>query len=139
MYVYEVLCFSHNSQLVMDVLLLAYYLNNGSVGPPTIYLGAEIEKDQFKSGRFHWSMPSTHYVNNVVKTVEVLLKYGDRQLRKFKPDGNQPFPNRYCPELEQSNEMISELALSYLQLIGVLHWAVELGNIDIFVEVAVMS
>ena len=41
-------------------------------------------------------------------------------------------------ELEQSFVFIPELASSYLQLIGILCWTVQLGRIDILVEVSMM-
>ena len=45
-YVDDVLCCSHDAQKVMDALALSYDLKEGSMGPPTIYLGAEISKYQ---------------------------------------------------------------------------------------------
>ena len=60
-------------------------------------------------------------------------------MRKVKLDGKQPFPNEYRMDLEQSDDMIPEIASRYLQLVGILRWAVDLGHIGIFTEVAVMS
>ena len=96
-YMNDVLCCWNNPQLIMDTLYLAYGLRNGLVVPPTIYLGAEIKKCQVKSGKSHWSVPSTQYVNNAIKTLEVLFKYEDIHLRKVKADGNQTLLNRYRP------------------------------------------
>ena len=61
------------------------------MGPPNIYLGAEINTYQLNSGRYHGSMSSTHYVKNAIKTVEVLLKNEERKLRKVNSSGYQPF------------------------------------------------
>ena len=47
--------------------------------------------------------------------------------------------NGYRPELEQSDDLSPEIASHYLKLIGILRWAVELGRIEIFTEVVVMS
>ncbi len=74
----------------MDTLGATYDLKEGSVGPPTIYLGAKIKKYQVKSGKSHWSMSSTHHVKNAVKTVEDLLKADGRSLRKAKSAVKQP-------------------------------------------------
>ena len=38
-----------------------------------------------------------------------------------------------------SDELGPELALQFMQLIGILWWAVEIGCIDIFVEVSMLS
>ena len=96
----NVLCCSHNPQLIIYVLALSYDIKDGSVGPPTIYLGVEINKYQVKSGKSHWITLSTQYVNNTINTAEVLLKDEDRQLIKFKLAEKQPLPNRYRQELD---------------------------------------
>ena len=104
-----------------------------------IYFGSENNKYQVNSGKYHWIMPSTQYMNNVINVVEVLLKYEDRQLIKVKLAGNKPSPKIYRPELEQNNELIPEIASRYLKLVGILIWSVEIGSIGIFAEVEVMS
>jgi hypothetical protein len=45
----------------------------------------------------------------------------------------------YRPELDVTNELDSELSSRYSQLIGILRWMVELGCIDIYHEVSVLS
>ena len=52
-----------------------YDLKYRLVGPPTINLGADINKYQVKSGKSHWIMLITQYVMNAIKTLEGLLKY----------------------------------------------------------------
>ena len=61
------------------------------------------------SGKSHWSMSITCYMKNAIKTVEGMLKDDNIQLRKVKLTGKQPFPDRYTPELDQSDELIPEL------------------------------
>ena len=102
-YVYDVLCCSQNPQLIMDVLVLTYDMNDGSLGPPNIYLWDQIKKYQARSGKYRWSMSITQCANTSINTVEEIFKDEDRKL------------------------------------VGILHWAVELGRIDIFMVVAVMS
>ena len=84
-------------------------------------------------------MSNTQYVKNGIKTVQQLLNDDGRQLRVKKTSGKQPLPSSYRPELEQSDELRTEIMLRYLQLIGRLRWAVDLGRINIFCEVAIMS
>jgi hypothetical protein len=50
----------------------------------------------------------------------------------LKNQAKNPFPSNYRPELDVTNELGESLALDYMQLIGILRWAVELGKIDIF-------
>ena len=45
----------------------------------------------------------------------------------------------YCPELDVSEELSSSDALYYQSLIGILRWIVELGHVDIYLEVSMMS
>jgi hypothetical protein len=50
-----------------------------------------------------------------------------------------PFMSGYRPELDVTNELDSELSSRYSQLIGILRWMVELGRVDIYHEVSVLS
>jgi hypothetical protein len=45
----------------------------------------------------------------------------------------------YQPELDVTDELDSELLSRYSQLIGILRWMVELGRINIYHEVSVLS
>ena len=63
---------SENPKLIIYAQDLEYDLKDVSVGPPTIYLRAEIRKYQVKSGKYHWSMSMTQYVKNAINTVEGL-------------------------------------------------------------------
>ena len=72
-YVEDVLACSHSPQEILDALALMYDLKEGSVGPPMIYLGAEINKYQVKSGKEHYRISSTRYVKNAIKMVDNLM------------------------------------------------------------------
>ena len=49
-----------------------------------------------------------------------------------------PFPMSYRPGLETTPELGPELASRYLQLIGMLRWAIKLSRIDISYKVSVI-
>ena len=66
------------------------------------------------------------------------MKGEERKIRKVKFHRKYMLPNEYWPELEESDELIPELASHYLQLIGILLWSVEIRRIDIFTEVSIM-
>lgn len=138
-YVDDILCVSHNPQAIMDVLAMSYDLKEDSMGPPSIYLGAGVEKYQLDDGTMAWSVTSQQYVENALLTVDSLLKQEGLELKAMKKSGNTPLPHGYRPELEASAELGDNKASRYLQLIGILRWAVELGRIDIHLEVALMS
>jgi hypothetical protein len=50
-----------------------------------------------------------------------------------------PFPTGYKPEIDVTDELDQTLASRYMQLIGILRWAVENGRIDIYLEVSLLS
>jgi hypothetical protein len=50
-----------------------------------------------------------------------------------------PFPTGYKPEIDVMEELDQTLASHYMQLIGILHWAVEIGHINIFLETSLLS
>jgi hypothetical protein len=84
-------------------------------------------------------MSSTTYIKNAITNIRELLKEEGKELRTSKRRGRTPLPVAYKPELEQSNELSLAMISRYLQLIGKLQWAVELGRIDIALETAIMS
>jgi hypothetical protein len=57
----------------------------------------------------------------------------------LKNKAKNPFPMNYQPKLDVSNELGPELSSRYLQLIGIVRWAIELGRIDIHYEVSLLS
>ena len=50
-----------------------------------------------------------------------------------------PMSTGYCPELDISLELDTEIANWYQSAIGVLQWAVELGCIDITMETSMLA
>jgi hypothetical protein len=84
-------------------------------------------------------MPSDTYVKNALETVRELLREEGKILRNSKRRGRTALPVACKPELDQSVELSSPMVSRYLQLIGILRWAVELGHIDIALGTAIMS
>ena len=50
-----------------------------------------------------------------------------------------PMRTSYRPELDVTPELIPFLAAFYMSLIGILRWMVEIGRIDICLEVSMLS
>ena len=123
MYVDDILIFAKDPKLTMNELGKLYELK------PEIYLGADMEKVQLPDGGVEWAMSSRTYVKNAVKVVEFLIA-GDDPEAKLKTTARNPFPTGYKPELND------ELGSQFLQLIGILRWTIELGRINIFVELS---
>jgi hypothetical protein len=78
------------------------------------------------------------YVKNAVNICKDLLHDNGKQLKSGK-NAERPMPKTYRPELDVSPVLGSELSGRYQQLIGILSWAVELGRVDILLEVSLLS
>jgi hypothetical protein len=137
-YVDDILIFAKDPKVTMNELGKMYELKPESVHEPDIYLGADMEKVQLPSGKVEWAMGSKTYVRNAVKVVEALIAEDDPEA-KLKTTARNPFPSGYKPELDVTPELNDELGSRFLQLIGILRWAIELGRMDIFVEVSQLS
>jgi hypothetical protein len=135
-YVDDILIVPHNPQLHLQKLK---QFHMSAVGKPDQYLGANIKRVTIPgddSGMEYWSMTSQSYVRNAVNNVREMLESEGYDL---KTTAKTPFPSNYRPELDVSDELDAELCSRYSQLIGVLRWMIELGRIDIYYEVSVLS
>jgi hypothetical protein len=124
----------------MEGLEAKYVLKAGSVGEPTTYLGAKVSKYRLEHSdnpdKVRWSLSAEDYVNRAVKDVETELeKVGKTLPTKV----TTPTTADYRPELDQSKELGPDQATYFAGLIGVLRWCIELGRIDIIVEVSLLS
>jgi hypothetical protein len=115
-----------------------YVLKPGSIGEPKRFLGAE-------AGHYHlpnnpvrpaWYMSSEKYIKEAIHNVKMWLEEGNRNLKDKAPS---VLPSGYQPELDTSNYCDDKESNYYQQQIGVLRWALELGRIDIAVEVSVLA
>jgi hypothetical protein len=136
-YVDDCLCVSARPEDTMDILGKIYDLKD-TVKPPERYLGANIKRWQLPDGRECWAMSGKDYVKNAVDICKGMLAEDGRQLRVGK-NTDRPMPKTYRPEMDVSPVLGSELSSRYQQLIGILWWAVELGRVDILLEVSLMS
>ncbi len=137
-YVDDILLFAKDPKVTMNELGKMYELNPESVHKPDIDLGADMEKVQLPFGKVEWAMGSKTYVKNAVNVVEALIAEDDPEA-KLKTTARNPFPSGYKPELDVTPELNDELGSRFLQLIGILRWAIELGRMNIFVEVSQLS
>jgi hypothetical protein len=139
-YVDDVLIILHDTNSHLKRIQASYDLNPNSIGPQTCYLGADVKRVTHPgdpSGREYWSLSAYTYVKNAVRNVKLLL---NKEGRGLKSTAKAPFSNlSYRPELDTTDECDDREASRYSQLIGVLRWAVELGRIDIYTEVALLS
>jgi hypothetical protein len=137
-YVDDILVFAKEPKVTMDKLGKLYELKPESVQEPDIYLWANMEKVQLPNGKVKWCMGSKTYVKNAIRVVEALIVEDDPEA-KLKLTARNPFPSGNKPELDVTSELNDELGSRFLQLIGILQWAIELGRLAIFVEVSQLS
>jgi hypothetical protein len=139
-YVDDILVVSEHPKRIMEGLEAKYVLKAGSVGEPTTYLGAKVSKYRLEHSenpdKVRWSLSAEDYVNRAVKDVETELeKVGKALPTKV----TTPTTADYRPELDQSKKLGPDQATYFAGLIGVLRWCIELGRIDIIVEVSLLS
>ena len=134
-YVDDILCISHATAPIMKDLATRYWLKEGSIGPPTRYLGADIGTMEYLDGKECWAMSSDSYLQNAIKIVEGFMDGEGVKMR----NPTSPFHRLdYHPELDDTPLLGPQMIARYQQLIGMLRWACELGQIDMLLEVALM-
>ena len=110
----------------------------GSIGDPDIYLGAKLRSVRLNNGVKCWSMSSAKCVQEAIHNIK---DYIERNLggRKLKKNPTYSWPSNYTTEDDDSPELTPTLASYYQHLIGVLHWIVELGRVDLVTEVSLLA
>ena len=81
-----------------------------------------------------WSMESEEYVKASVETIN-----DGRELKGSKREHAGPLPPGYAPEFDVTKECNEEPASRFRQIIGIFRWAIELGKVDILIEVSCPS
>jgi hypothetical protein len=120
----------------MDYLRTVYTLKEGSVQEPETYLGADVRRHELADGQKAWAISSDTYVRRAVEEVERELAKVSKQLKKKVVS---PLASGYRPELDASPELDENRASYFASLMGVLRWCIELGRIDIIVEVNLLA
>ena len=140
LYTDDVLVISENAEAILRTELGRYFeLKQESMGPPGICLGGHVRQAQLGSGVWAWAFSSSQYVQAAVKNVEEYLSKDENKNWKLPNKAETPLTTTYRPELDVSPELGPTEASYYQSLIGVLRWIVELGRIDICLEVSMMS
>ena len=134
----DILSVSHKPCEAINEIVKFVKPKEGSIKEPKIYLGGDVGKTQLPDGHEVWTTSPRTYIVNSIKVVECLF-VEDGEGYSLKNKVKNPFPTGYQPELDVSEELGPDLALHFMQLIGILRWAVELGQINIFFEVSSLS
>ena len=138
-YVDDILCIHHDAMSVLRQINSYLPLKPTSVGDPDIYLGAKLKETQLPNGIYAWGLSPSKYVNQAVKNCQTHLteKLNDRY--KIPTRADNPFPTDYCVDTDVSEPLDDECASFFQHIIGVMRWMIELGRVDIAVEVSLLS
>jgi hypothetical protein len=135
-YVDDVLVISHMPSRTMDGIRKKFTLKNDEASEPTGYLGADIGKMKTATGKTVWTQSADKYLLESIKGVEsTLASKGNRLPTRC----ITPLSSGYRPEIDTTAELGREGHQYYQELIGILRWAVEIGRLDILLEVSLMS
>jgi hypothetical protein len=135
-YVDDVLSISDDPKRTLLGIQKKFKLKDDKMEPPSVYLGAGLSKMENVLGDECWAMSSDQYCAAMVKNVEETL--GKKGLR-LPSKCVSPLKHGYKPELDCTGELKAAGLQQYQEMIGSLRWAVEIGRVDILLEVSLMS
>lgn len=140
LYTDDTLVISENAEAILRSEIGKYFeLKEESIGPPSLYLGGHLSKVQLENGVKAWAFSSSQYVRAAVKNVEDFCAKEENKRWKLPKKADTPMTTSYKPELDVSPELGPAEAAYFQSLIGVLRWIVELGRVDICLEVSMLS
>ena len=116
-----------------------FELKEASIDPPKMYLGAGIRKVNHDNGLDAWAASSSQYIQAAVRNVEEYIEKSHDKRWKIPNKVDTPMRSTYRPKLDVSDELSPSDMSYYQSLIGILRWIVELGCVDVCLEVSMMS
>ena len=117
-YVDDILAISHKATDVLKEITALYRAKGGSIKSLDIYISANIMKVQMTDGRKVWGSSSRDYVKNAVIPAEQLFEeYGEGYT--LRSTVKAPLPSGYKQEIDVIEDLGTELAYRYLQIIEI--------------------
>ena len=136
LYVDDALFISENAINILRNKISKYFkLKEASSGTPKLYLGGHMRKVTLENGVIAWAFSLSQYVRQAVENINSHISKRGLKL----PRGDTPISSTYRPELDGSPELDKTDSAYYQSLIGILRWIVELGRVDICLEVSMLS
>jgi len=136
-YTDDIIAISEDPKRILDKMNRHYLLKADSIKEPARYLGASISKHLMDGdSHYTWAIGSKEYLIESSRVVKQRIAPLNLTL---KSKVTSALPSGYKPELDASDCLDNDTAILYMQLIGILRWLVELGRIDVCVEVSMMS
>ena len=134
-YVDDLLGVSEDATRVLQGIQAVFKFKDDKIVHPKVYLGAQLDT-MTVDGFDGWTMSSQKYAKAAIDNVEQVLT---RTHQRLPTKCGTPLKSGYRPKLDTSPELKQDGLQRYQELIGMLRWAVELGRVDILLEVALMS
>ena len=138
-YVDDILCIHHDAMSVLDRINECLPLKPQSMGDPDIYLGAKLRETRLPNGVWAWGLSPSKYVNQAVQNCQTHLTEKLGGTFKIPAKAANPFPENYSPDTDMTDPLDPECSSFFQHLIGVMRWMVEIGRVDIAVEVSMLS
>ena len=135
-YVDDVLVVISNPETTIDCIREVFILKNDKSFVPEMYLGAEMKKVKTTSRHECWCISSPTYIKYAILINEEKLQKKNEELPQY---CSNPLSYNYPPENDITPELDEEDTTFYQEAIGRIHWAVEIGRLDILFEVSIMS
>lgn len=136
-YINDTLAIHHDAETALRQLDKYFAMKLGPIGDPDIYFGARLREVRMSNEINCWSMSPSKYVQDAVQNMEQYLM--SRSECKLSKRATSPWPMGYVAELDATPELDLEQAKYYQSQIGVLHWMVEIGHVDIITEVPILA
>ena len=133
-YVDDILAISNKAKDALKAVQAVFKLKDDRIEPPEMYLGATLSTME-DDGVQGWCMTSNKYVKAAVENVELELS---RINQRLPSRCKTPMTVGYHPERDVSAELTSAGVQRYQELIDVLRWAAELGQVDVLLEMAML-
>ena len=105
------------------------------IDPSEIYLDAYLEKKALDDKEV-WTICSKGYIKMAVENIQVQLKGDGKGLTN---KATTPMMSDYFQVLDESDELDTGKIIFHQEIIGMLRWAIEIGRVDINVEVSLLS
>ena len=136
-YVDDILICSERPERYMNQFNERFNLKKGSIKSPDIYLGADFRKKRLDNGKHIWITGCNSYIKEALRIADGIL---DGSGIKVAGAAKHPFSTAtYRPELDVTPFCDTEQINTYQQLIGIGRWLVELGRVDIQLEITKLS
>ena len=135
-YTDDILCVSFFPKLIMSTIGESYLVKPDSIKSPDIYLGNDIGIYPSPDGRRRWYMSADTYVKNAIENLDRWAEGENVSLKRY---SKCPLPGKYQPSMDTTPLLDEEGVSWFLSHIGILRWIVELGRVDIAVEVSSLA